>query len=88
MANKKFVTPVVFLSGTPGDEVETGGGTGQSTKDPFPCSYPDWQTMFEADYDFDEEINFNDYGQWWADNGFSEEDWNTYNPDVPFIWQP
>lgn len=69
-----------------GDDV-IGGGTGQSTTDPYPCSFADWQIMFAEDYDLDEDIDFDDYGQWWADNGFSEDDWAELNPGVDFIWE-
>lgn len=89
MAKKIGFKPSIILRdiGIPGDDVVIGGGTGQSTTDPFPCSYAEWQIMFIDDYDLDDDYDFDDYGQWWADNGFSLEDWVELNPDVDFIWE-
>lgn len=78
--------PIILFQDEPGDDIVIGGGSGQSTTDPFPCTYKEWQTMFEEDYDLDEDIDFDDYGTWWADNGFSLADWNSINPDTP--WDP
>ena len=87
MAKRKFSQPLVILSTTPGDDVVIGGGTGQGTIDPYPCSFGEWQKLFEDDYLPDDTIDFNDYVQWWADNGFSLEDWEEYNPGVDFEWE-
>lgn len=87
MAKKRFIAPFVLMSSTPTDETEYGGGTGQTTTDPFPCSFADYQSMFEYDHDMDGDMDFDDYGQWWADNGFSVEVWEQFNPGVPFVWE-
>ena len=84
---RSFNTPWIHFNGmSAGDDVVIGGGTGQSTTDPYPCSFEDWKIMFEDDYDLDEDIDFDDYGTWWADQGFSIEDWDTINPGTP--WNP
>ena len=79
MAKKYGFDPFILLSGTPGDDVVTGGGTGQSTTDPYPCDYDDWLAMFAVDYDnngFDE----NDYRQWFQ-NMFGSR------PDAQDLWE-
>ncbi len=89
MARKKFSAPFILFNDDPGDDIVIGGGTGQSTTDTFVCSYDEWLKLFADNYDMDDEeiIDFNDYGQWWADNGFSVEDWERFNPGVPFEWE-
>lgn len=89
MSKKRFNAPFIFFEGdnTPGDDVVIGGGTGQTTTDPFECTFAEWQTLFADDYDLDDDVDFDDYGQWWADNGFSEDAWDEKNPGVPFIWE-
>lgn len=86
MAKKMFINPFIVLSATPGDDVVPGGGTGQTTTDPFPMAYGDeWKTMFGEDHDLDgEEGTFDDYGTWWADNSLGLDSWNEFNPGVPW----
>jgi hypothetical protein len=86
MAKKPGFRPLILGSSTPGDDVVIGTGSGQSTTDPYPCTFADWQTMFENDNNYDEQITIDDYGIWWANQGFSLEMWNYYNPGTP--WNP
>ncbi len=87
MAKKHGFQPYVMLSSTPGDGNVTGGGTGEGTTDPFPMSYSDWSNSgMQDDYNLDGTIDFNDYGTWWADNGFGLEAWESFNPGVD--WDP
>lgn len=79
-----FMPKIILRDITPGDDTVIGGGTGQSTTDPFPCDFADWQTMFAEDYDLDEDIDFNDYATWWEENEFSMDDWDRLNPGTPF----
>ncbi len=80
MSKRRFIIPYVVLT-APGDDVVIGPGTGQSTTDPYACSYEEWQDLFEGDYDYDADLDFDDYVAWWYENGFSEEDWLLFNPD-------
>ena len=88
MAKKSFDPFVLLLMPDPEPTTVTGGGTGQSTTDPYPCSFADWQTMFGQDMDDDEDIDMNDYMLWWDGQGFSMEAWNEFNPGVPFQPEP
>ena len=81
MAKKKYVVPMLMNSTEPGDDVVIGGGTGQSTTDPYPCTYAEWAVVFGGDDDLDETPGtFDDYKAWWEDNLFSQEDWEKFNP--------
>ena len=63
MAKKNFDPFVLLLMPDPEPTTVTGGGTGQSTTDPYACGYDDWVTMFAQDYNGDE-IDYNDYIHW------------------------
>lgn len=79
------------------DPNPTGGGSGQGhiggqdnnnkSKTPFACSFENWSESFRGDDFADGIIDFNDYGQWWADSGLGEDAWQQFNPEVPFNWQ-
>jgi hypothetical protein len=71
--------PTIEFNQEPGDDIVIGGGSGQSTTDPYPCSYKDWLTLFADDYDLDDDVDFDDYRTWWEENEFSEEEWDEYN---------
>ena len=80
MAKKRsFVPGILFTMPTPQPTTVVGGGTGQSTTDPYACSYADWLNLFAYDYDgngFDE----NDYKTWFQnlyanDHEEGEEAW-------------
>ena len=86
MAKKNIFAPgILFTIPDPSPTTVVGGGTGQSTTDPYPCSFTDWQTLFEYDYDSDGDEDFDDYMQWWHDNGLSVEAWNAFNGDTPLV---
>ena len=86
MAKKNIFAPgILFTIPDPQPTTVIGGGTGQSTTDPYACSYADWQTMFAGDYDGDDVVGtMNDYMIWWANNNFGMDAWNEFNPGVPF----
>lgn len=66
---RSFNTPWIHFNGmSAGDDVVIGGGTGQSTTDPWPCSFEEWETMFCEDYNGDEEFTWEDYVAWWNEN--------------------
>ncbi|GEM_PF-5206729 len=78
MSKKAFKLPYILGTGvTPTDDVVIGGGTGQSGTDPVPCSYNAWlNSVWCGEYDLQEPSGtFDDYGTWWAENGFSMEEW-------------
>ena len=65
MAKKRsFVPGILFTMPTPTPGTVVGGGTGQSTTDPYACSYADWLNLFAGEYDGQEGINENDYRIW------------------------
>ena len=83
MAKKKFGVPLVFL--TTAQPMVDGGGTGDSglSIKPLPCKFEEWlQTRWFGDYDQDGDITQADYAKWWAQNGFGQDTWAQYNPDV------
>jgi hypothetical protein len=86
MARKNIFAPgILFTIPDPQPTTVVGGGTGQSTTDPYPCSYSDWLILFSDDYDLDgTEGTRDDYMQWWNDNNFSMEAWKAYNGETPF----
>lgn len=95
MAKRAFVNPfIISFSGLEdgGDVIVIGGGTGQSTTDPHPCSFADWQIMFADNFYFegedDETIDFNDYVAWWYEMGFTSADYQEINgsPLPPNPW--
>ena len=80
MAKNVFDPFVLLLMPDPEPTTVTGGATGQSTTDPYPCSFTDWQTMFEGDYDFDGDVGTNnDYVAWWYINNFTDEQYQAIN---------
>ena len=90
MAKKPGFKPFILMdSGTPGDEVVIGGGSGQGGSDPFPMSYKEWAgSAWSEGYDIDGSGDFSheEFAWWWVDNGFSVDDWTLNNPDIP--WDP
>jgi hypothetical protein len=100
MSNRNFGFPLIMSEPTfPGitDEpipTEIGGGSdvsGQngknSNKIPFACSFETWSEKFASDCYKDGIVDFNDYGQWWADSGLGEDAWNQFNTGLPFNWK-
>lgn len=90
MPNKKFRTPIVYFSPiNPGDEGETGLGSGDDTTDDYPVvamSFDAWKDHFANDNDEDGDIDFDDYGLWWYWEDLSLDDWEDFNPGIDFIW--
>ena len=97
----KFNLPIIMMN-NPGDPTEVvGGGTGQGGTDPLgnPMSFANWSTTGPwQEYDEygngDGTADMEEYGMWWADNGFtydqwtgignSANDWTTYVvPNLP-----
>ena len=83
MAKKTGFNPFIILSTMPTPEPTTviGGGTGQSTTDPYACDYNDWMNLFATDYNnngFDED----DYHHWFVLN-FYDGDWD----ELQDLWE-
>ena len=92
MSKRRFVLPYVTLSGglpDGGDVIVIGGGSGQggiTLPDATPCSYAAWKDSYFTDewdglHDGPDEYDFAD---WWREYGFSREDWEKLNPDLPW----
>lgn len=90
MAKKTFGIPLVFgLIADPTDAVETGPATGQGHMDVRPIGYDEWlRSPYTEGYDLKEDgkYTFDEYGRWWADEGFGIDAWHEYNPNQP--WDP
>ena len=94
MSKKKMFAPVIFLdppTPPPFDPGDDGDGTDHGGVDPHnglvsnPVSYADWAKSLGPDAGSG---SFEAYGQWWADNGFSMDAWNEFNPNASFTWGP
>ena len=92
MAKKPGFKPFILMdSGTPGDEVVIGGGSGQGGSDPIPMSYNEWvASAWATDYNDDGEYTWEEFSWWWEDSGFTMDQWDEYNPDHPWEaeWDP
>ncbi len=80
MAKKNSFNPfIVLMMPTPEPTTVIGGGTGQSTTDPYACDYNDWQNLFASDVNGDNEINEADYKLWFqsmfADDPDEGQEW-------------
>ncbi len=83
MSKRQFIAPYILLSG--GEGSQTGTGSGQGGSDPVPVSFAAWlESVWRADIIADGTIDEEDYATWWESNGFSQEDWNQLNPDLPW----
>ena len=83
---KKFNPFVLLMMPEPTSDVVTGGGTGQSTTDPYACSFDDWMNLFATELDGVEGIDFNDYKIWFqnlfrGNEEEGEELWDTFFGD-------
>lgn len=98
MSMYKFGLPVILSSRGLGDDDGEGdvigGGSAQGgiggnggNKTPFACSFDTWSEKFRSDTYKDGLIDFNDYGQWWADSGLDMEAWEQFNSGIPFNWK-
>lgn len=72
----------------PGDETGLGPVPASPTPAGGPTSFGDWAANFGVDLNGDGNIGFDDYGQWWVEQGFGMDAWAEYNPDTPFSWSP
>lgn len=68
----------------PTNPVVIGGGTAESTTDPFPCTYDEWWDMFGSDNNGDSQIDEKDFARWWSENNFTQADWERLNPTLPW----
>ena len=84
MAKTYFTFPKILFGGLGdiGDATEPAQ-TGQGSTDPFPCSFDDWQHVFGTDLNNDGNIDFNDYCLWWLNQGYSDDDWASFNGTTP-----
>lgn len=97
MAKKRF-NPFIMLGGplNPGDDSGDADRTGQhGYPNPPPQDggnsivFPRFEEWAATGVDYDGNgVDFNDYGQWWADQGYSLEAWSALNPNSPFSWSP
>ena len=60
---KKFNPFVLLVMPEPSPTTVVGGGTGQSTTDPYACSFAEWMTLFAQDYNSNG-IDNDDYIHW------------------------
>ena len=87
MKKKKFsdpmidITPMDLNGGTVGGS-NFGGGDLNAIK-PMPMSFDEWtMSSFCTDVDGSGGVDFADYAGWWNANGFGEETWLAYNPEL------
>ena len=87
MAKKLGFNPFVILTAPPQptDVIVIGGGTGEGASDAVPCNFESWLDSAWADDLFQNgTIDEVDYAIWWESNGFTKEDWEDLNPDLPW----
>lgn len=90
MSKHTFITPVIlgFITDEPDPNPTEGasahGHRGGAGIDPFACSFDTWCEFFKEDLVADGVIDFNDYAQWWVNNGFDLDAWNEFNSGKPF----
>ena len=84
MNKRSFIAPYIVLSGTD-DTGVIGGGTGQGSTNPIPIGYEAWlESIWKEDIIQNGTIDEDDYAAWWEANKFSEEDWRSLNPNLPW----
>ena len=100
MANKNRFSPFIFLNGdlTPGGGNDSGDGSDHGGLDNpgggsgglaiGPVTFSQWAANFGYDANGNGSVDFQDYGQWWADNGLSMDAWRELNPNAVFTWSP
>ena len=94
--SKKFFSPFIVLGINPGGD--ESGSTDETGTGPVPTpappngtgatSFANWAASFGVDVNGDGAVDFSDYGQWWADQGFGMDAWEEFNPGTPFSWGP
>lgn len=73
MAKKITFAPGILLTiPDPSPTTVVGGGTGQSTTDPYACSFNDWMNLFASDVNGDGQTNEDDYRVWFQ-NMFADD---------------
>jgi hypothetical protein len=83
MAKKNIFAPgILFTIPDPQPTTVIGGGTGQSTTDPYACDFNDWMNLFASDVNGDGQTNFADYKIWFqnlfrGNEEEGEELWDT-----------
>ena len=73
---KKFYMPLIFVNGLvdEGSVSEEGGGTGQTTTDPYACDYNEWLIRFDDEENHagsDAPSEYEDYVWWCEQYGFT-----------------
>ncbi len=79
MAKRNGFNPFILLSSNPGDDIVTGGGSGQSGSDPISISYQAWlnSTWCDDYVPATPGIDEVDYVVWFFSNdGFTMDDFN------------
>ncbi len=85
MKKKKFSDPVIEIT-----QVDLNGDVGGSNFGgdlnalrPGPMSFDEWtMSRFCTDADGSGGVDFADYTAWWNSNGFGEDTWLAYNPEL------
>ena len=76
---KNFNPFVLLMIPEPSPTTVVGGGTGQSTTDPYACDYNDWLNLFASDVNGDGDITEADYKLWFqsmfADDPDEGQEW-------------
>ena len=91
MKKKRFsdpsITPMTEVIGT--NDVGPASGIGGPTTDairPLPMSFDEWtMSSFCSDVDSSGGVDFADYTKWWDSNGFGEDAWLAYNPELAAV---
>ena len=97
MAKRYFQYPYVLLStvapgGEPGDDGDSGYGSGLGTVDP--CSWTYWMQHYPKEWDDSEGITENDYYVWWRyqastnPDAFNQATWSKLNGNMPYPGNP
>lgn len=98
--SKKYFDPFILLGvGNDDDPSTSGDGTGNTGWGPNPgggsggnssgpITFSNWSANFGVDLNGNGAVDFDDYGQWWADQGFGIDAWEEFNPGTPFSWGP
>ena len=88
MKKTKFADPLInpteelFPMDEGGPGSNHGGGHMNAIR-PLPMSFDEWtMSSFCSDVDCSGGVDFADYTQWWNSNGFGEDAWLAYNPEL------
>ena len=80
MAKKKFLAPFVVLTGgtIPGDDQQEGWGS--ADLEVGPCTFQTWLDEYDGEDIAGDGSAWDDFCDWWLENGFSWKDWLEFNP--------